>query len=77
MPRNNRPKQYTEFVRLRLSREQFFKLNIISLSKGTSLSAELRAAVEQYITNIENVAVPIVTEYAKLSEQLNKDNCYK
>jgi hypothetical protein len=62
MPKNERPQVYTEFVRLRLTRQQYSKLQALCDHKKTSFSVECRRAIDQYLQNVYDVAFPIVTE---------------
>ena len=63
MPPNNREKKYTEFIRLRLTKEQTAKLQALCDYKQTTISMECRNAIEQYLQNVHNVALPIALEY--------------
>lgn len=63
MPPNNRQKKYTEFIRLRLTKEQTSKLQALCDHKQTTISMECRNAIEQYLQNVNNVALPIALEY--------------
>lgn len=62
MPRNDRPQIYTEFVRLRLTHQQYSKLQALCDYKKTSFSVECRKAIDQYLQNVYDVAFPIVSE---------------
>ena len=62
MPANNRPRKYTEFVRLRLTAQQFSKLQTLCDHKSTTVSVECRKAIDQYLQNIYDVALPVVME---------------
>lgn len=62
MPPNNRPKKYTEFIRLRLTPQQVGKLQALCDHKKTTMSWECRQAIDQYLQNIYDVALPVVME---------------
>ena len=59
MPANNRPLQYSEFIRIRISKEHFLKLTALCDYNKTSMSKEVRKAIEQYLQNVYGVALPI------------------